>query len=154
MIYAIAILLLGILIVLIAIYQNSSKENDHRKEFTDFDDLISFIKKKYKCEVEHEVPLYGFVKEDASIQKQGYDPANPAIDVSVLLITSPKPTIVDAPCGDLQADLKKGDFVAVMPFYNTRHRFWYYITIAKLKPIYLGNKKGFLIDENFIKKPN
>lgn len=55
-----------------------------------------------------------------------------------------------APCGNVCATLK-GDFVAVMPFYSERHKFWYYATIAKLKPYYLGEGKGFwLMSSMFI----
>lgn len=153
-IYVIAILLLGILIVLVAMYTNRDRINeqeDDRREFNDFDQLVSFIRKKYECKQDHQVPLYGFVTEDSSAYINGITDLNSAIDVSVVLILSQESKIVNASCGDILSSFKKGDFVAVIPFYNTRHRFWYYVLIAKLKPVYLGNKKGFLIFENFVR---
>lgn len=152
MIYVIALLLLGIFVVLIGlVFKN---KNDIYQEFTDFDTLVNFIQKKYKCEIQDQVPLYGFIHR-AYISndeiKLGISD-KPILCVEVmLLLENKKIQIIESICPRLNTELKEGDFIAVLPFYNLRHQIWSYVTLAKLYSIYLGNNQGFKIQENYAK---
>lgn len=153
--YALSTLGVIFLIGLIWAAITYKKIQDLRKnprEFEDFAELMGFIRKVFECKIQNQVVMFGFVDSvfiDDVLQKTGLSD-DPCLDVDVVLITRDGHEKVNTTCGNLYADLKKGDFVAVMPIHNSRHNLWYYTTIAKLKPTYLGVGKGFLIDEKYV----
>lgn len=152
--------IIGLLVVLAFIYMITLRYKKIKKdtsgvyrEFSDPVELMGFIRTVFECVPENQVPMYGFVESvelDDFLQKEGLSDQK-VLDVDVMLITSNGHTKVNTSCGDLSADLKRGDFVGVLPIYNDRHKVWHYITIAKLEPIYLGKGKGFLIKEKYTK---
>ena len=126
--------------------------NGEYKEFTDMIKLIEFIRTVYECKIEHKVVMYGFVdsvfKDDVLMQSGLAD--DQALDVDVFLITQEGNKKVNSSCGYLEANLRKGDFVAVLPIYNERHKFWYYLTIAKLNHVHMGKARGFSVKEQYV----
>lgn len=121
------------------------------RDFKDPIELIKFIRNIFECKFQHNVVMYGFVKSvnrDDILVSHGLAD-EPCLDLTIGVITQKGYSEVDATCGNINANLNKGDFVAVLPIYNERHNLWYYITIAKLKAVYLG-EKGFLVDEQYI----
>lgn len=154
-IYTLAVL--GIVFILFIVYlffigkRSLEKIRKEPREFKDHVELMRFIRDVFECKLREGVPLYGFV-ESADYNDGSITMSEPSIDLQVFLLISDKKNPhekVYAPCGDINANFKKGDFVAVMPFYNKRHNLWYYVTIAKLEPYYLG-EKGFLIYEQYV----
>lgn len=126
--------------------------NGEYKEFGNIIELIEFIRTIYECKIEHKVVMYGFVDSvfsDDVLLKNGLHDEQ-TLNVDVFLITRKGNEKVNSSCGNLQADLKKGDFVAVLPIYNERHKFWYYTTIAKLNTVYLGVGRGFSVKEQYV----
>ena len=123
------------------------------KVFDDALELVKFIRTVYECKLENNVPLYGFVvsvyQDDSLVEAWVSD--KPHLSVRVPLITNGEKLEIDAVCNNLNADINKGDFVAVLPLYNQRHNLWAYILIAKLEPTYLGRNKGFKIKENYLR---
>ncbi|MBK5647116.1 hypothetical protein [Acinetobacter johnsonii] len=118
--------------------------------FEDAVDLMKFIRNTFECKIKNKVVIYGFVESsfyDDTVARLTGDA--PVLDVDVHLVTAKGHEKVNTSCGDINASLKKGDFVAVMPFYNERHNLWYYVTIAKLNTVYLG-KQGFSVDEEYV----
>lgn len=118
--------------------------------FEDAVDLMKFIRNTFECKIKNKVVIYGFVESsfyDDTVARLTGDA--PVLGVDVHLITAKGHEKVSTSCGDINARLKKGDFVAVMPFYNERHNLWYYVTIAKLNTVYLG-KQGFSVDEEYV----
>lgn len=118
--------------------------------FEDAVDLMKFIRNTFECKIKNKVVIYGFVESsfyDDTVARLTGDA--PVLSVDVHLITAKGHEKVSTSCGDINARLKKGDFVAVMPFYNERHNLWYYVTIAKLNTVYLG-KQGFSVDEEYV----
>ncbi len=118
--------------------------------FKDAVDLMKFIRNTFECKIKNKVVIYGFVESsfyDDTVARFTGDA--PVLGVDVHLITAKGHEKVSTSCGDINARLKKGDFVAVMPFYNERHNLWYYVTIAKLNTVYLG-KQGFSVDEEYV----
>ena len=118
--------------------------------FKDAVDLMKFIRNTFECKIKNKVVIYGFVESsfyDDTVARLTGDA--PVLGVDVHLITAKGHEKVSTSCGDINARLKKGDFVAVMPFYNERHNLWYYVTIAKLNTVYLG-KQGFSVDEEYV----
>lgn len=119
------------------------------KEFHDTVELMGFIRMFYECKVEHNIMLFGFVELvylDDILLRDGLADEE-TLNVDVVLITHDGLKKVNTGCAQNDANLKKGDFVAVLPFHNMRHNLWYYITIAKLRPFYLGKGQGFQIEE-------
>lgn len=153
MLYAVAVMVSIILIALIfVIYSN--KKNQIRL-FDTTEELTAFLYKKYTSEIKHHQPIHGIVLDDASIQKSLQDSVIgdlgcSAVDVQVNLITKNGYQEVNAPCGNVQAKFKKGDLVVVLPTYNDQYSFWYYVTIAKLQPIYDEKNKSWIISENYL----
>ena len=118
--------------------------------FEDAVDLMKFIRNTFECKIKNKVVIYGFVESsfyDDTVARLTGDA--PVLSVDVHLITAKGHEKVSTSCGDINARLKKGDFVAVMPFYNERHNLWYYVTIAKLNTVYLG-KQGFSVEEEYV----
>ena len=118
--------------------------------FEDAVDLMKFIRNTFECKIKNKVVIYGFVESsfyDDTVARFTGDAL--VLGVDVHLITAKGHEKVSTSCGDINARLKKGDFVAVMPFYNERHNLWYYVTIAKLNTVYLG-KQGFSVDEEYV----
>lgn len=151
--------LIGAMAVLIAIglgvknYQRSRKaSNSEYREFKDALELIQFIRSVFKCKTEHKTPMYGFVDSvfnNETLFRTGISDEQ-VVDVDVFLVSKKGNVKVNTTCGTLDASLKRGDFVAVLPLYNERHNFWSYVTIAKLEPVYLGKERGFLVKEQYI----
>lgn len=158
MIYIIYILAALGVIFLIATYWLGGIVSKVKKElkseprtFKDGADLMGFIRNVYECKIKHKVVMYGFVESivyDDSLQLSGVS-TDACLSVDVVLITNNGTKKVNTTCGKIQASLKRGDFVAVLPFHNERHDLWYYVAIAKLKPTYLG-LDGFPIEEEYI----
>lgn len=126
--------------------------NGEVRDFNDIPELMSFIRNVFKCEREHKVVMYGFVdsvSQDNILQANGLSD-EPSLNVNVVLITRKGHEKVDTTCGVMQASLKRGDFVAVLPLHNERHNLWYYVTIAKLNTVYLGEGRGFSVKEQYI----
>lgn len=122
------------------------------REFSDPVELMDFIRTVFECIPENKTPMYGFIeciKKDDFLLREGLGNQE-VLDIDVVLVMRNGHTKVNTSCGNLLANLKKGDFVAVLPFYNERYKSWYYVTIAKLEPIYLGKGKGFLVKEQYI----
>lgn len=142
-------------ILLILFFRTHSKikkiVNSGPRNFNDVVELMKFIRMVYECEIEDEAVIFGFVKDtyfnnnDSSGVVDG-----PFLEVSVALITRKGHQVVNTICTSPLAELKKGDFVAVIPHYNARHNIWHYTTIAKLRTHYLGKGKGFQIESNFM----
>lgn len=153
MLYLVAVVVFIVLIALLCvIYRN--KKNQVRI-FDSTEALTTFLRKKYSSEIKHHQPIHGLVLEEASIQRTLKDSAmgdlgRAAVDVQVNLVTKDGYQEVSAPCGNVQAQFKKGDLVVVLPIHNERHGFWHYVTIAKLQPIYDGKKKSWIISENYL----
>lgn len=151
--------IIGVLAVLFFIllmvknYKKIKKDvNGEFREFKDAPELMAFIRNVFKCEREHKVAMYGFVDsvfQDDILQTNGLS-EEPNLSVNVVLVTRKGHEKVDTTCGDIGANLKRGDFVAVLPFYNERHNLWYYVTIAKLSTVYLGKDRGFSVKEQYI----
>ncbi|MFK7163109.1 hypothetical protein [Acinetobacter baumannii] len=123
--------------------------NSGPKEFTDAVELMKFIRYVYECKIESQVVMYGFVKDAYVSNEATISESGPYLEVIVALITRSGHMEVQTICSSVDANLKKGDFVAVMPFHNKRHDLWFYTTVAKLKPYYLGKDKGFQIEKSF-----
>lgn len=150
---------IGILVVLFLIgvafktYKKIRKDiNAEYREFSNAVELMQFIRTVYECKIEHKVPMYGFVgavSKETLMMENGLSDT-PTLEVEAHLVTRQGHQKVSAPCGNLDATLKKGDFVAVLPIFNERHGLWYYVTIAKLETIYLGKNRGFLVKEQYI----
>ncbi|ENU83083.1 hypothetical protein F974_01915 [Acinetobacter sp. CIP 102159] len=146
---------LGILFILFLFWLGAiakKAKNELRaepREFKDAVELMGFIRNVFDCQLKDQVVLYGFV-ESIDYCDGSATMSEPVFILYVVLITRKGHEKVLAPCGNVCATLKKGDFVAVMPFYSERHKFWYYATIAKLKPYYLGEGKGFFVDEQYV----
>lgn len=121
------------------------------RAFEDAVDLMRFIRNTFECKIKNKVVMYGFVESslyDDTVSQLGVSDT-PVLDVNVHLITAKGHEKVSTTCGNVNASLKKGDFVAVLPFYNERQNLWYYVTIAKLNAVYLG-KQGFSVDEEYV----
>lgn len=150
----IGILALLIFIVLMIKSYKKIKETTkgEYKEFGNIVELIEFIRTFYECKIEHKVIMYGFVdsvySDDVLLTNGLHD--EKTLHIGVFLITRKGNEKVNSSCGNLQADLKKGDFVAVLPIYNDRHKSWYYVTIAKLNTVHLGMGRGFSVKEQYI----
>ncbi|MBM7139896.1 hypothetical protein [Acinetobacter sp. 105-3] len=153
MLYILLAAVLLVLIVTIFIFHKAKS-----KQVLIFDtpkDLTAFIRRKYSSQIKHNQPIHGFVLENASIQRTLQesvvgDLGRSAVDLQVNIITQAGFQEVSAPCGNIKAEFKKGDFVIVLPIHNERHGFWHYVTVAKLQPIYDGKKKSWIIIENYI----
>ena len=146
-----AVIILALL--LIGNYKRIKQDTkgDYR-EFTDILELLKFIRTVFECKIEHKVIMYGFVDsvfQDDTLFKTGILDEK-VIDVDVFLVTPKDNLKVNTLCGDFNANLTKGDFVAVLPLYNERHKSWSYILIAKLEKVYLGKNRGFLVKEKYI----
>lgn len=151
--------IIGILVVLFFIaliiknYKKIKRDTSGGfREFNDAPELIAFIRNLFKCVKEHNIVMFGFVEstyQNNILQKNGISD-EPHLDVNVMLITKNGHEKVNTTCSDIYANLKKGDFVAVLPIYNQRHDFWYYITIAKLNATYLGRDQGFSVQEEYL----
>ena len=148
--------ILAVLMFILLMIKNYKKiretTNGEYKEFGNIIELIEFIRTVYECKIEHKVIMYGFVDSvfsDDVLLKNGLHDEQ-ALNVDVFLITRKGNEKVNSSCGNLQADLKKGDFVAVHPIYNERHKFWYYITVAKLNTVHLGVGRGFSVKEQYV----
>lgn len=153
MIYVLAV---GVVIVvgILGFFLYRNKKNKVQI-FDNTEQLIEFIRKKYSSEIKHQQVIYGFVLEDASIQRTLQDSmmgelGRAAVDVQVNLVTKNGYVQVDAPCGNTKAQFKKGDLVVVLPIHNERHGFWHYVTVAKLQPIYDGKNKSWIVIENYL----
>lgn len=148
---------LGVVLLIIAVWIFSTvikvkgEMRSNPREFENTADLIGFIRNIFDCKIKNQVVMYGFVEssfyDDATARLGISD--EPVLDVDVQLITKNGHEKVNTTCGKVHANLKEGDFVAVLPFYNERHNFWYYVTVAKLDTVYLG-ERGFLVDEEYI----
>jgi hypothetical protein len=147
---------LGVLFLIITfwlgkIVTKAKKElRDKPRTFKDGADLMGFIRNVYECKIKHRIVMYGFVESvvyDESLVLAGAS-SDPCLSVDVILITNNGTQKVNTTCGQIQANLKRGDFVAVLPFHNERHDLWYYVAIAKLKTTYLG-LDGFPIEEEY-----
>lgn len=126
--------------------------NSKNRSFTDIIELMSFIRRVSDCKIKHHSIVYGFVEsvyKNNLLMKEGLSDAD-HLDIRVFLVTNNGHQEIDTVCGNNDASLKKGDFVAVLPLYNDRHNLWTYITVAKLHRTYLGKGKGFLVNENYI----
>ena len=126
--------------------------NGEFREFNDAPELMSFIRNVFKCDREHKVAMYGFVdsvSRDNILQENGLSD-EPSLNIDVVLITRNGHEKVDTTCGNITANINRGDFVAVLPLYNKRHDLWYYVTIAKLNTVYLGKERGFSVKEQYI----
>ncbi|RZG72439.1 hypothetical protein [Acinetobacter sp. WCHAc060025] len=156
LIYFLAVIGLLVLLYLLFLYLRTYF---NIKEITDgkpkvFDnplDLMKFIRLNYACEIQQNVPLYGFVVDVAyndAIAKMGL--GEPVLDISVAIITQSGHEEIFTQCGDINANLKKGDFVAVNPIFYEKENIWNFITVYKLKSIFLGDAKGFLVDEDYL----
>lgn len=153
-VYILAVLGVIFLIALFWLGKTASKVKNEMlnepRSFVDAVELMGFIRNIFECKVKHKVVMYGFVESsiyDHTLQSMGVS-GEPHLDVDVILITNKGHERVETTCGNTQANLKKGDFVAVLPFYNKRHNLWHYATIAKLRTVYLG-KDGFLVEEQY-----
>lgn len=126
--------------------------NGEPKVFDDVTDLMQFIRINFECKKVHGIALFGFVVDcfyDDSLVKHGIE-KEPHLSVDVSLIAPQGHTTIQSVCISLNANLKKGDFVAVLPLHNTRHDIWTFTLVSKLQPIFLGGEKGFLIKEQYI----
>lgn len=154
MLYFITALLLGIFIILILIYlKNNTTENN--KEFTDFDELVRFIQRKFECKLQDQVPLYGFAESSyISTEEMSLGLSDkPVLHITVLLLLENKNIeLITAICPQLDAEINKSDFLAILPFYSKQLDTWQYMLIATLLPIYQENGKGFKIKENFARQ--
>lgn len=153
MLYVIIAVIISVLIFAILMFRKV--KNNQVLIFDTSKDLTAFLRKKYYSQIKHNQPIHGFVLEDASIQRTLKesdigDLGRSAVDVQVNLVTQDGFQEVSAPCGNINAEFNKGDFVVVLPIYNDRHGFWHYVTVAKLQPIYDGKKKSWIILENYI----
>ncbi|WP_436904819.1 hypothetical protein [Acinetobacter johnsonii] len=122
------------------------------REFKDAPELMSFIRNVFECKKKHNVVMYGFVEsisQDDILQANGLSD-EPCLNIDAVLVTRDGHEKVNTTCGYMQADLKRGDFIAVIPLYNERHGFWYYVTIAKLSTVYLGRERGFSVKEQYV----
>lgn len=154
MIYIIYILAILGVVFLILVFWLGSIANKVKKElknkprtFSDGAELMGFIRNVYECKIKHNVVMYGFI--DSVVYDDSLQFSDAHLSIDVVLITNDGTTKVNTVCGEIQANLKRGDFVAVLPCHNERHDLWYYITTAKLKTIYLG-LDGFPIEEEYI----
>ena len=153
MLYVIVAVIILVLIVAILMFQKA--KSNQTLIFDTSKDLTAFLRKKYSSQIKHNQPIHGFVLEDASIQRtlkesDMGDLGRSAVDVQVSLVTPDGFQEVSAPCGNVKAEFKKGDFIVVLPIHNERHGFWHYVTVAKLQPIYDGKKKSWIILENYL----
>lgn len=153
-IYILAFLGVGFLIFLVWFFKivTAAKKEIRLKPrtFKDAVELMGFIRSVFECKIKHRVVMYGFVESsnyDDSLVKSGVS-TDPVLSVDVHLVTAKGHELVNTTCGNINANLKKGDFIAVLPFYNDKQNFWYYVTIAKLHTIYLG-KQGFSVAEEY-----
>ncbi|TPS34085.1 hypothetical protein [Acinetobacter baumannii] len=147
---AIVILLVILLTIAFKLFLKARNiANSGPREFTDAVELMSFIRCVYECNIESQVVMYGFVKDAYVSEEAIISEGGPYLEVIVALITRNGHMEVPTICGSAEETLKKGDFVAVMPFHNKRHDLWFYTTVAKLKPYYLGKGKGFQIEKSF-----
>lgn len=115
-------------------------------------DLMRFVRLYFDCKKQSYVALYGFVEDsiyDDASARMGFD-KEPHLSVDVYLISSTGYEKLTAICANPDANLKKGDFVAVLPIYHEKHNIWTYTLATKLKPIFLGGNNGFLIDEQYL----
>lgn len=114
-------------------------------------ELMRFIREYFECEKQSYVALYGFVEhsiyDDAVVRMGISDDAHLSVDV--FLIAPKGHEKVTAICADTDANLKKGDFVAVLPIFDETHNIWSYTLVTKLKPLFLGGDNGFLIEEKY-----
>ena len=151
--------IIGLLVVLLFIglvvknYKKIKRDtNGELREFKDAPELMAFIRNVFECERKHNAVMYGFVEsvsQDNILQENGLSDEQ-SLNVDAVLITRKGHEKVNTTCGNMQADLKRGDFVAVVPIYNERHNLWYYITIAKLSTVYLGKERGFSVKEQYV----
>lgn len=121
------------------------------REFQGTTELINFVRSIYECKIKHRVVMYGFVDSvtyDDSLQRSGLSDG-PCLSVDVVLITNKGMEKVNTTCGHINTSLQRGDFVGVLPFHNERHNLWYYVTVGKLKPLYLG-ANGFYVQEDYV----
>lgn len=153
-VYILAVLGVIFLIALFWLGKTASKVKNEMlnepRSFVDAVELMGFIRNVYECKIKHRVVMYGFVESvvyDESLVLVGAS-SDPCLSVDVILITNSGTKKVNTTCGQIQANLKRGDFVAVLPFHNERHNLWYYVAIAKLKTSYLGSD-GFSIEEQY-----
>ncbi|MDU5771903.1 hypothetical protein [Acinetobacter sp.] len=118
------------------------------RTFRNANELINFIRTVFKCELKHNSILFGFVESTyRNNGLEGLSDPHLEVDVSVLLENGNRK--IEATCPLENADLVRGDFVAILPIYNQRHDIWSYVVVSKLKAIYLG-KKGFQVVDRFV----
>lgn len=147
--------IVAVIIFMVSVVMFHKFKSNQTLIFETSNELIAFVRKKYSSHIKHNQPIHGFVLENSSIQKtlevsEMGDLGRSAVDVQVSLITKDSFQEVSAPCGNIKAEFKKGDFVLVLPTYNERYDFWHYVTVAKLQPIYDGKKRSWVIIENYI----
>lgn len=58
-----------ILVLIVAIFMFQKAKSNQTLIFDTSKDLTAFLRKKYSSQIKHNQPIYGFVLEDASIQK-------------------------------------------------------------------------------------
>lgn len=119
------------------------------RNFNSAVELMSFIRGIYECKLEHKVMLYGFV-ETVNYNDGLLNLSDPVLDLRVAIITKNGHEKINSTCGNIKANLKKGDFVAILPIHNQRHDLWVYLTAAKLEYYYLGDGRGFAVNEQYI----
>ncbi|ENX56185.1 MULTISPECIES: hypothetical protein [Acinetobacter] len=115
-------------------------------------ELMQFIRLYFDCKKQSYVALYGFVEFvvlDDATARMGLE-EEPHLSVDVHLISDKGHEKITAICLNTDANLKRGDFVAVLPVYNERHNIWAFTLVSKLKPLFLGGDNGFLIEEKYI----
>lgn len=156
MLYALATLGVVFILVLLWVVWMTHKANkdliSKPKSFDSFTELTAFIRTVYECKIEHRVILYGFVESifyNDILLKNGLS-TTPHLDVGVVLITHDGSQTINSTCSNLSADLKKGDFVAILPVFHKRQNFWVYVVVAKLNPFYVGSKEGFSVSEQYV----
>ena len=145
------IFLIGIIWFIKTVFQVKRELKNTPRSFTDAVELIKFIRNVFECKVTHNVVIYGFVEEttyDDLLARLGMA-EDTILHVDVAIITSKGHESVSTQCGNIHANLKRGDFVAVLPNYSKTHKLWYYTTIAKLDTVYLGTN-GFLVKEQYL----
>lgn len=157
MIYLVYFLaILGVIFILFWLGKITAKAKkeliNEPRTFNNAVELMGFIRNVFKCEIEHKTVIYGFVesayKSDFLLREGLAD--DEYLEVTVIIITQKGHEKIEAICGNKDAYLSKGDFVAVLPIYYERQNAWTYSLIAKLNTIYLGGEQGFSAQEQYI----
>lgn len=118
------------------------------RTFRSANELNNFIRTVFKCELKHNSILFGFV--ESTFRNNGLEGlSDPHLEVDVSVVFDKGNRQIEATCPLENANLVKGDFVAILPVYNQRHDIWSYVVVSKLKAIYLG-EKGFQVDDKFV----